>query len=223
MASHVESTVSVPPQVAHEHPTLAWIEKHRKPVTYGAVALAVVAVGTWLFMETGRRKEIAAADAIDRARAAFESGNLPAASSEFQRVAETFSGTEAGFQAELALNDVRLAGGQTQIAADELLKFAERNPPAYYAAGAYLLRGGALENLKKFDEASAAYRRAAEIATEDYRQVEALIGAARASRLGGKEKEAQELLRGILSKYKESTPGVAEAAVRLAEWTRGAM
>jgi tetratricopeptide (TPR) repeat protein len=224
MASPVKTTVTIPSQTGESHsPAFAWIEKHQKPLMYGTVGLAVLVLGGWLFLETGKRKEIAANDALDRARGAFESGNLPAASTEFQRIAQSFSGTEAGWQAELALNEVRLASGQAQLAADELKKLADRSPPAYYASGAHVMLGGALENLKKFDEAAAAYTRAADLATEDYRQIEARLAAARATRLAGKEKEALDILRAVVSKYPKDTPGVAEAEVRLAEWTRGTL
>jgi|KBSSwiStaDraftv2_1062776.scaffolds.fasta_scaffold701754_2 tetratricopeptide (TPR) repeat protein len=224
MSSPVKSTVNIPSQTGDtQSPTFAWLEKNQKPVTYGLVALAVVVLGGWLFLETGKRKEIAANDAIDRARGAFESGNLPAASTEFQRIAESFRGTDAGWQAELALNEVRLASGQAQLAADELKKLAERNPPVFYASGAQFMLGGALENLKKFEEAAAAYTRAADQATEDYRQIEGRIGAARALRLAGKQPEALDILRAVIAKYPKDTPGVAEAEVRLAEWTAGSM
>jgi len=220
MASPVKTTVTVPSH-AEDTSFVGWLEKHQKPVTYVGVGLAVLILGGWLYMETGKRKMIAANDALDRARGVFESGNLPAASTEFQRIAESFRGTEAGYQAELALNEVRLTSGQSQIAADELKKFVDRNPPAYFASGGYLMLGGALENLKKFDEAAAAFTRAAELAEENYRQVEAKVNAARATRLAGKEAEALTILRGVIAQYPKDTPGVAEAEVRLAEWTNG--
>ena len=224
MASPVKSSVNIPSQAGEgQSPTFAWIERHQRPLMYGAAGLAILLLGGWLFLETGKRKEAAANDAIDRARNAFESGNLPAASTEFQRVAQSFRGTEAGWQAELGLNEVRLGSGQSQLAADELKKLAERNPPPFIASGAQFMLGGALENLKKFDEAAAAYTRAAELATEDYRQIDARLGAARATRLAGKEKEALDILRAVLAKYPKDTPGVAEAEVRLAEWSRGNM
>jgi tetratricopeptide (TPR) repeat protein len=225
MASTAQSTVTAPPQPSHtEQPAfLAWVERNRKLVSYATTALVVVLIGGWLFRETGRRKEVAAADALERGRAAFESGSLPSASTEFQRVTQSYAGTDAAFQAELGLNEVRLASGQTQIAVDELRKFVAKNPPAYYASGAYNLMGGALENLKKFDEAAQAYTKAAEIATEDYRKVDALLGAARALRLAGKNKESIDVLRGIVSKFGKDVAGVAEAQVRLAELTGGTM
>lgn len=228
MASTVQSSVpasgSASQSALDEKPSLAgWLDRNRKLVTYGAVAIAVLAVGGWLYLETGRRRELAGVDALDRARAAFESGNLPVASTEFQRVAQSFRGTDAGFAAELALNEVRLASGQTQIAADELKKFAENNPPAFFASGAWMLRGGALENLKKFDEAAESYAKAAAVAAEDYRKVDALLAHARSLRLAGKAPQSIEAYRQIVKTYGRDVPGVAEAEVRLAEMTRGTM
>jgi tetratricopeptide (TPR) repeat protein len=230
MASTVQSTVTTAkpapapaPAADDQSAMMAWFDRNRKLVTYGAVVIAVIAVGAWLFIETGKRKELAGLEALDRARSSFEAGNLPVAASEFQRVTQSFSGTEAGYAAELAVNEVRLASGQVQIAADELKKFAERNPPVFYASGAWNMRGGALENLKKFDEAAQSYAKAAELASEDYRKVDALLGQARSLRLAGKAKEAENVLRGIIGKFGREVPGEAEAEVRLAEWTKGVL
>lgn len=227
MASTASSTVRTQPGqqagATEPEPFIARLEKHRKPISYVLGALALIAVGIWLYAETGRRKAAAAADALDAARGTFEAGNLPGASTAFQQVIQNYRGTDAGFQAELGLNTVRLATGQTQLAVDELRKFANTHPPARYESGAWLLMGGALENLKKYDEAADAYLKAAETAPEDYRKSEALIGAARSYQLAGKPTEAIGVLRRIVGTFPEETPGVAEAKVRLAELTRGAM
>lgn len=223
MASTVQSSGTTPPAGTTEQaPLLSRVEKHWKPLTYALGAVVILAVGAWLYTVSGKRKEEMASDALDAAQSALESGNLPAASAGFQRVVQIFGGTDAAYQAQLGLNYVRLASGQAQLAADELRKFAESNPPALYASGAWLMRGGALENLTKFDEAAASYLKAAESAVEDYRKVDALLGTARAYRLAGKEKESLDVLRGIVSKYSKDVPGVPEALVRLAELTRGA-
>lgn len=228
MASTAQSSVPASGTAPHsgvdqERSFSGWLNRNRKLVTYGGVAILVLAIGGWLYLETGRRRELAGVDALDRARAAFESGNLPAASTEFQRVAQSFRGTDAGFAAELALNEVRLASGQAQIAADELKKFAEQNPPAFFASGAWSLRGGALENLTKFDEAAESYAKAAAAAEENYRKVDALLGQARALRLAGKGTQATDLYRQIITTFDRDVAGVPEAEVRLAELTRGTM
>ena len=218
-----QSTVTAPAQTDERPAFLAWFDRNRKLASYVAGGIAVVIIGGWLYRETEQRKITAASDALDRARGAFEAGNLPAAATEFQRVTRIYGGTDAALEAQLELNTVRLASGQTQIAIDALKKFVESSPPAFYASGAYLLQGSGLENLKKYEEAAQAYTKAADIATEAYRKVDALLSAARAWRLGGKEKEAADALRRVVGKFSKDTPGVAEAEVRLAELTRGAM
>jgi hypothetical protein len=85
------------------------------------------------------------------------------------------------------------------------------------------MRGGALENLKKYDDAAQAYAKAAEVAQEPYRKIDALLGQARSLRLAGKQKEAVDVLRGIVAKFGREVPGEAEAEVRLAEWTKGTL
>jgi predicted negative regulator of RcsB-dependent stress response len=218
-----QSTVTAPAQTDERPAFLAWFDRNRKLASYVAGGIAVVVIGGWLYRETEQRKITAASDALDRARGAFEAGNLPAAAAEFQRVTQTYGGTDAALQAQLELNTVRLSSGQTQLALDALKKFVDGSPPAFYASGAYLLQGSALENLKRFAEAAQAYTKGADIATEDYRKVDALLSAARAWRLAGKEKEAADALRRVVGKFPKETPGVAEAEVRLSELTKGAM
>jgi TolA-binding protein len=223
MTSSAKPTAPVKPQTEEGHPLLGWLERNRKAAGYAVGAVLVIAAGVGLYFVTAQRKAVAAADALDRARAAFEGGNLPGAAAEFQRVTQTYGGTDAALEAQLELNAVRLASGQTQLAVDALKTFAASNPPAFYASGAWSLLGSGLENLKKFDEAAQAYSKAAEIATENYRKIDALLAAARSWRLAGKQQQALDTLRGIVSKYPKETPGVAEAEVRLSELTRGAM
>ena len=226
MASTVQSsrpTVTAPADSDERPAFLAWVDRNRRLASYAGGALALLVLGGWLYRVTEQRKMVAASDALDRARATFEAGNLPGAAAEFQRVTQTFGGTDAALEAQIEVNTVRLASGQTQLAIDALRKFAGTNPPAFYGSGAYALMGTGLENLKKFDEAAQAYSKSAEIATEDYRKVDALLSAARAWRLAGKEKESADALRRIVGKFGKDTPGVAEAEVRLAELTHGAM
>ena len=215
-----------PSSLAHadDRPRLVqWIDRNQRLVTWGLTAVAVVVVGAWLLRETGRRKATAAAAALDFAQSTMQQGNLPGAATEFQRIIRSYGGTDAAYQAELGANEVRLASGQTQIAVDELRKFVATDPPRFYAAGAWSMMAGALEDLKKFDEAAGAYRRASELAPEDFRKVDGLLGAARAYRLAGQASQSLEVYRQIIGSFSKETPGVAEAKVRLSEATQGRM
>jgi tetratricopeptide (TPR) repeat protein len=202
---------------------LVWYHRNQKVLSYAILALAIIAVGAWLWRETSRRKAGAANAALQEAQAKLDNGDLAAAASDFQRIIRSYSGTDAAYQAELGANVIRISSGQGQIAVDALRKFVGSNPPAYYAAGAWAMLGAALEDARQYDEAATAYKRSSELAPEPYRKVDGLLGASRAYRLGGKNDQSLALLREILSKFSKETPGVAEATVRLAEATEGRM
>jgi TolA-binding protein len=206
---------------ADQHPALAWLQARQKPFAIAILVVFLIGLVSWYVVESGRRKQVQAADALDKARSAMETGNYPQASQEFQRVAQNYSGTDAAFEAILALNQVRMLSGQSQLAVDELKKFVATNPPAAYKSAALSHLGMALENTGKSAEAATAYGQAAEAATEDYRKIDALLNEARADRAIGKEKEAVQVLEGIVRKYKDTEAGVVEAKVRLAELTGG--
>lgn len=222
MAS-ADTTTAPPGEVGDRQPLAAWLEKNRRAVGYGGAAVALAILGGWFLMESGKRKEAFAIDALDRARLAYETGNLPAASAELQRVIQSFRGTEAAHEAVLALNEVRLASGQPQLAADELRGYIQAKPPSRYAAGANFLLGTALENLARHDEAAQAYAASAADASEPYRKADAMLAQARALKLAGKAEPALQVLRTLVRTISDSTPGHAEARVRLAELTKGAM
>ncbi len=223
MATNPTQKPAVSPEPEGQARWLVWYHRNQKVLSYSLIALAIIAAGGWLWRETGRRKEAAATAALQEAQLKMENGDLGPAATDFQRIIQTYSGTDAAYQAELGANSIRIASGQSQIAIDELRKFVGSNPPPYFAAGAWGMLGAALENTKQYDEAATAYRRSAELASEDYRKVDGLLGASRAYKLAGKSDQSLTLLREILSKYSKNTPGVAEATVRLAEATQGRM
>jgi tetratricopeptide (TPR) repeat protein len=202
---------------------LVWYRRNQKILSYALLALAVIAVGAWLWRETGRRKSFAATVALQEAQAKMDMGDLAGAATDFQRIIRSYGGTDAAYLAQLGSNAIRIASGQGQIAVDELRRFVGSNPPAYYAAGAWAMLAAALENAKQYDEAATAYKRSSELAPEPYRKVDGLLGASRALQLAGKADESLKLLREILSEFSKETPGVAEATVRLAEATQGRM
>jgi len=204
-----------------QHPILAWLQAKQRVI--GLVAGFVVLVGlvSWYVVESGRRKQAQAADALDRARAEMDGGNYPQASASLQKVATTYAGTDAAFEATLALNQVRMLSGQAKLAVDELRKFAATNPPAPYNSAAHTHLAIALEDTGQPAAAIAEYQKAAELATEDYRKVDALLNVARVERSMGNDKVAVEVLQGVIKNHPAESPGVTEAKVRLAEITRG--
>ena len=114
----------------------------------------------WFVLASGKRKEQFAARSLNQARAAAEAGNLPLASSELQRLIETYKGTDAASEAVITLNQVRMVNGQSELAAVGLREFSPASPPAKYLAPAYGLLGAALENSKRWAEAADAFTQA---------------------------------------------------------------
>lgn len=222
MASTADTTITTQ-NPAEEAPGLVErLQANRKVLAGAAIAIALVAVIGWFMVESGRRREAAASSLLDTAWGLQDQGNLPQASTEFQRVIDSYGGTDAAMLATLSINQVRIESGQAQIAADGLREFLGRSPSAEFASAAHRLLGTALENLGQPAEAAAAYRQAAATSTVANLTAEALLAEARAWRNAGNSEEAIRALRQILADHTESAVA-AEATVRLAELTKGAM
>lgn len=184
--------------------------------------LLLAALITWLVLMSGKRKETFASRALDQATTIAESGNLPLAASEIQKVITTYSGTRAAQEAVIRLNQVRLVNGQHELAAVGLQDFIKSGPAPAYRAIANGLLGRALENSKRPLEAAAAYLGAAEAADLGYLKAEYLVDAGRAYANAGDKTKAVEVYRRVLKDYPEST-AKTEAEVRLSELTGGVM
>jgi TolA-binding protein len=189
-----------------------------------AIAAAVVAVGliVWFLITSSRRKEEFAARSLNQARSAAEAGNLPLASSELQKLIQTYKGTDAATEAVITLNQVRMVNGQSELAAVGLREFLTTKPAPEYAAPANGLLGAAMENARKFGEAGDAFLAASKQADLPYLKARYLLDAARCYREAGKTAEAIAAYREVIQKYPK-TSSVTEAQVRLAEMTDGKM
>ena len=199
-----------------------WYRDRNRQLALIAGAIVVALLVAWFTITSGRRKEQFAARSLNQARAAAEAGNLPLASSELQKLIQTYRGTDAAREAVITLNQVRMVNGQSELAAVGLRDFLASKPDPKYAAPAYGLLGAALENARKWGDAAEAFRNASRAAELDYLRARYLIDAGRAYREAGKPDAAIAAYREILTKYSKS-PSVTEANVRLAEVTDGKM
>ncbi len=185
-------------------------------LSIAAVVVAVAAVAVWFVITSSNRKEAFAAQALDQARNTAEQGNLADAVQQFERITESYGGTAAAQEATIGMAQARLVAGQTELAISTLEDYTGSNPPANYASPAWGLLGTGYENVKRFDEATAAYRKAADLATIGYLKATLLLDAGRSARLAGKADAAREIYEQIVADYGD-TPARNEAEVRLAE------
>ena len=223
------STPTVPPKKPQQATVAAevadpmlWVRGHQKLVLGIAGALVVVVLGAWLVVETGQRRQLRAAEALDVARNIAENGNLPLAANELQKIIETYKGTEAATEAVVTLNQVRMVNGQSELAIVGLQEYLKANPKKVYRVPALGLLGEAMENAGRPAEAAEAYKSASAEAELDYLKAQYLLFAARAYRNAGNPDQAAKALQSILDDYPKST-AVTEATVRLAELTQGRM
>ena len=221
MATMVEAT-SRGQTTATANKPAPWYRDRTRLLAGVGIALLLLAVAGWVVWSSGKRKEEFAARSLNQARAAAEAGNLPLASSELQRLIDTYGGTDAATEAVITLNQVRLVNGQTELAAVGLREFLQKKPAPKYLAPAYSLLGTALENAKRPAEAADAFRNASKSADLEYLKARYLIDAGRASRAAGKEADALAAYRMVIDSFPES-PSATEAKVRLAELTDGKM
>jgi TolA-binding protein len=219
MATTVEPTSRERTTVATGTP---WYRDRNRQLQAIAGALVLAALIAWFTVTSGRRKEEFAARSLNQARAAAEAGNLPLASSELQKLIQTYKGTDAAREAVITLNQVRMVNGQSELAAVGLRDFLATKPAAKYAAPAYGLLGAALENAQKLADAGDAFANASRAADLAYLKARYLVDAGRAYREGGKTEQAMAVYREIIQKYPK-TSSFTEARVRLAEMTDGKM
>jgi outer membrane protein assembly factor BamD (BamD/ComL family) len=178
--------------------------------------VVVVALATWFLMTAGKRKEAFAARALESARAVAETGDMGTAVQQFEQVATTYAGTDAGYEAVLGIAQARLVAGQAELAISSLEEFIASNPPERFRGPANSLMATALENTGKYAEAAAAYRRASDLETVEYLKATLLLDSGRAAREAGDTAAATAAYQEVLDKYGE-TAARSEAEVRLAE------
>ena len=199
-----------------------WYRDRNRQLAAGGIAIVVVALAGWLVTASAKRKEEFAARSLNQARSAAESGNLPLASSELQKLIQTYRGTDAATEAVITLNQVRMVNGQSELAVVGLRDFLVSKPDRKYQAPAYGLLGAALENSRKWSEAAEAFTHASETADLEYLKARYLVDAGRAYREADKLPDAIRAYRTVVEKYPKST-SFTEAQVRLAEITGGKM
>ena len=222
MATTVEARVRAQANPTTQQSPAPWYRDRNRLAVAAGIAVVVGGLLAWFVISSGRRKEAFAQRSLNQARSAAEVGNLPLASSELQKLIQTYGGTEAATEAVITLNQVRMVNGQSELAVVGLRDFLKTGPDPKYSAPAYGLLGAALENAKKFQEAGDAFKNASDGATLEYLKARHLIDAGRAYTAAGKTTEAVAAYRAVVEKYPKSS-SFTEAQVRLAELTDGKM
>lgn len=195
---------------------LEWIERHRRAVITAVAAAAVMSASAWFVIEYQRRKGAAAANALERAKGAAQSGNLPLAASDLTRLISSYGGTLAADEAVILRAQIRLLQDQSTLAVDELRQAIEGGLDEQFVAPAYAMLGTALETVGEMTQAGEAYENAANAAWYGFLSAQYLNDSGRAFRSAGNTARAVSAYERVLRDFEDS-PGAMEARVRLAE------
>lgn len=193
-----------------------WIATNRRTVMLGAAALAAAILVVWFVLEYQERKELAATNALEEARVALQSGNLPLAGSDLSRIVGTYGGTVAADEATILLAQVRLQQDQPTVAAEEIRAALAGGMRAQFEAAALGLLGTALEQIGNHREAGETFQRASAASWYDFVAAQYLSDAGRAFLAARDTTRAMAMYESILSDH-EDAPVAREARVRLAE------
>jgi predicted negative regulator of RcsB-dependent stress response len=193
-----------------------WLKKNQRTLIAAAAVLAIVAAGVWFVIEYRSRKENAAQTALEQARFATQSGNLPLAATDLSRLVGTYRGTRAADEAIILLAQVRLLQDEASLAAQELREALGGRMDSQFRSGAFSLLGAALENMGNMAEAAKAYEDAAREAWYGFLSAQYLNDAGRAYTQAGDTASAIAAYRRVVDEYGDS-PSVTESRVRLGE------
>jgi predicted negative regulator of RcsB-dependent stress response len=199
---------------------LGWVRKNQRLVVGLVSVVVIVAAGGWFFLEYQGRKETAAQQALDQARFATRTGNLPLAATDLSRLMENYRGTAAASEAVILLGQVRLLQSEPTLAVAELRAAIAAGVDPQFEAGAHALLGTALENIGNLSDAAREYERASSAAWYDFQRASYLNDAGRAYVEGGDTTNALAAYRRVVSDFGEE-PAALEAQVRIGEIEAG--
>ena len=193
-----------------------WTILHKREVTWGVIALAVIVLGLWYYERSQTLRAQRAETQYFQARQAAATGNVLLAASDLQKVAARYEGTRAGAQA--ALTAAQLMYDQKKykegIAA---LEKAEPKAPDDFKASIHVLEAAGYEELKDFVSGAAQYKLAATATRFPADKAQYQAAAARDYMAAGKKDEAKALWTELAKD--DTGPMASEAKVRLGEVT----
>jgi len=193
---------------------LEWLEMRSKEAFWAAIAVLVVAGGFWFYQKSQAAQMRNAYAALDEAEQALNSGNLPLAQSDLERMVKRYGSTEAGKVGTVLLAQVHYQKGEFQAGIDALKPLMSEDD-RYFSANALSLAGAGFEQMHRYPEAAEHFRQASTKAMYDTDKAGYKAAQARALTLAGKVAEAKAVWTELASDPSGSVSG--EARVRLGE------
>jgi predicted negative regulator of RcsB-dependent stress response len=161
-------------------------------------------------------KEQRAEQSLVAAARSFQSGNMPLAQSDLEKLVARYGSTSAGSQARLLLAQILYDQGKVDSGL-KVLEDVGSGPGGAFQASVHGLRAAGLEQSGKNAEAGAEYERAAGAARGDVERDSYRADAARAFTAAGDTAKAVSIWQALAAN--EESPVSAEAKLRIGELT----
>jgi len=189
-----------------------WLQAHGRQVGIGAIVVAAIVAGTWVFSRSNATKAAGASRALGDAQRSVASGNLPLAAADLKKLVQRYGSTPAGTQARLLLAQVNFQQGKV---AEGLKILDEIGSAGALQPSLHALRAGGLEQSGKPAEAAAEYLKASEASKLPSERETYKADAARSFALAGKKEDALKLWQSMADD--QSSPLNGEARLRVGE------
>ncbi len=197
---------------------LDWTKINSRAITIGALVV-VIAAGAYAFIARSRAIESEnAAKALMNAKQSLQSGNMPLAQSDLQKVFSRYGSTSSGVEAAMLLAQIDFDGGKAQDGLNVLEKARGSRAASSVQATILGLEGDGYAQMHKLPDAAKKYEDAAAATTFESERAFLLAKAARTYGDAGDAAKARQIWERIVNdpKYKAV---VGEARVRLGELT----
>lgn len=187
------------------------VSMYRKQITVGAIVVAAVMGGAFLWQANSHRRQAQAEKAFFDAMS-LASQRDPKAADELAKVSKRYSGTAGGVQAALLYAQNRFDAGKFEEGQKLLDGLSSLGA---FAAGVEAMKAAGYEGEQKYDKAAEHYLAAVSKAQLQGEKDNYQADAARALTAAGKKDEAAKIWAALIEKV--DSPMASEAKVRYGE------
>ncbi len=197
------------------------VDRARNNSTLWMVATGVIVAAVLIYLFVGRLRLITnnnAERALNSAKQSLNSGNLPLAQSDLEKVYSRYGSTPAGVEAALLLAGLDYDAGKVQDGINLLDKASGSGAASNVQSTILSLEGDGYAQMKKLGDAAKKYEAAAAATSFETEKAALRAKAARAYQQAGDTATAHKLW-GALATDPTAITVSAEARVRLGELT----
>ncbi len=171
----------------------------------GAVGVLVAVGAVWFYISYRQDRLQEASAALFKAQAIYLQGQYELAATDFEKVAEEYSGLDDGIKALFYAGESHFNAGDNEQALarfEQCLDKLGGNDPL--AINCLVGMGAAYEQMKNPDQALESYRQAEQKARYDYQKLEIMHSEVRVLAGAGRNAEALELMDKMIEQYPDN-------------------